>query len=121
MERRPSPFANIPQGKENDFLFLLERFYSALAADAEARHDALKGKLGEHEAKIKKLEADVCSLETCPCDKRLDHGKQCPLWILEKEVLRNKWRNIGIYSGFFTSGALCYYIIQLLLAYWRIR
>jgi hypothetical protein len=117
----PSPFQDIPAGKEDDFRYLLERVYWALVTEFRGTGTALKGKAGENAAKILKLEGAVCHLEHCPCERRLDAGKTCGLWVLEKEVLRNKWRNIGLYTGIFSSGAFVYYLASLLLTYWRIR
>jgi len=118
---QPSPFADIPAGKENDFRFLLERVYHALVSEFTVRSNAIKSKLSEHEGKIKNREGSVKGLEACPCDKRLDPGKKCPLWTLEQKVLFNKGRNTGIYTGIFAAGALFYYVSQLILAYLRIH
>jgi hypothetical protein len=117
---RPSPFADIPADKQNDFRYLLEKVYLALAAEQEAVASAVKGKLGEHEGKIKKLEGTVAALEVCPCNKRHEPGKTCPLFLLENEVLKNKWRNAGVYTGFFTAGALFYYLLQLALTFLKL-
>lgn len=116
---RPSPFADIPREKENDFRFLLEKVYLALAAENDNLANVVKGKIGEHDGKIRKLEESVLSLEVCPCNKRHNPGEKCSLFLLENEVLKNKWRNAGIYTGFFTAGALFYYSAQLVMAYFR--
>lgn len=114
---RSSPFADIPPDKQNDFRFLLEKVYLALVAEYELNANAVKGKIGEHEGKIKELTASVLGLEACPCNKRHNPGEKCPLFLLESEVLKNKFRNAGIYTGFFTAGALFYYSAQLVMAY----
>lgn len=116
---RPSPFANIPREKENDFRFLLEKVYLALASESDSLTGIVKGKIGEHTGRIEKLEASVVGLEVCPCNKRHNPGEKCPLFLLESEVLKNKWRNAGVYTGFFTAGALFYYSAQLVMAYFR--
>jgi len=115
------PFTNIPQDKEQDFRFLLERIYWALKSDIEAHNLATKGKVGEHEGRVLKLEESVNGLEACPCGKRHDPGSKCSLFLLENEVLKNRWRNAGIYTGFFTAGALFYYLAQLALAILKVK
>jgi hypothetical protein len=117
---RPSPFANVPPDKQGDFRFLLERVYFALAEEIGNQSTLVKGKIGEHEGRINKLGGSVAALEVCPCNKRHAPGETCPLWVLESEVLKNKWRNAGIYSGFFTAGALFYYVTQLVLSYLKV-
>jgi hypothetical protein len=119
MPQRRSPFADIPADKENDVRFLLERIYYALAGDDDASIAALKGSLDEHRAKILKLEKKAEAEANCPCIKRHDGSKECALWRLEKDVLSNKWRNIGIYTGVFIVGMTAYYLLTLLISYWR--
>ncbi len=116
---QPSPFADIPPDKQNDFRFLLERTYQALARENEVFVNAIKGKIGTQEAKIQTLEEAVRGLEICPCNKRHNPGEKCPLFILENEVMRNKWRNRGIYIGCFTSGMVFYYLAQLAIALFK--
>lgn len=112
-----SPFADIPPDKQNDYRYLLERVYLLLAADTKSLSDAVKGKIGEHNGRLDKLEGTVGGMEACPCSKRHDPTVECPLWILEKGVLRSKWQNKGIYAGVFLSGAVFYYVAQLVLQY----
>ncbi len=114
-----SPFANLPKDKEQDFRFLLERVYSGLVAKMDVQEGIVKGKIGEHEGKLREMAGAVKALESCPCNKRHDPGETCPLFLLENEVLKNKWRNAGIYTGFFTAGALFYYLAQLGLAVFK--
>lgn len=118
---RPSPFANIPRDKENDFRFLLEKVYLALASESDTLANAIKGKIGVHEGEIGILKMSVAALEACPCNKRHDPGQKCSLFLLESEVLKNKLRNAGIYTGFFTAGALFYYTAQLVMAYLKLK
>lgn len=116
---RINPFADLPPGKENDFQFLLLKVYLALVQEIEGMSTAAKTKIGEHAGKINDLHESVTSLEACPCTKRHNPGEKCPLFLLENEVLKNKWRNAGIYTGFFTAGALFYYSAQLAMAYFK--
>lgn len=115
-----SPFANIPPGKENDFQFLLLKVYDALVAKIDNLGTLHKGKLGEHESRINKIEGSTTALEVCPCNKRHDPGTPCPLYLLENEVLRNKWRNAGIKIGLFLAGGIVYHLAQLAMSWMKL-
>jgi hypothetical protein len=107
------PFANIPPGRENDYRLLLERVYRAIAAEIEIKFNMVRQKWGEHEIRIKKVEKEVEGIKPCPCGKRHDPKTPCPLYLLENAVYRSKARNAGWAAGFFTAGALFYYLAQL--------
>ncbi|MCL4504099.1 MAG: hypothetical protein M1438_19930 [Deltaproteobacteria bacterium] len=117
---KTSPFADVPPDKQGDMRFLLERVFYALVEEIDKNNTVVKGKVGELQGKVKNLEGAVLKLEACPCPKRHDAKASCPLWLLEKEVLKNKWRNAGIYTGVFLSGAVAYYLVQVALAWMKV-
>ncbi len=120
MINRPNPFVDLPEGQENNLRLLLERVYWGLLAEMEKDGIAYKAKLGEQEGKIKKLEASTTALCVCPCGKRHDPGSPCPLYLLENEVYRNKWRNTGIKIGLFLAGGIVYHLAQLAMSWMKL-
>lgn len=110
---RPSLFEGLLPRERESLPVLLDLLYSRLGGDIDRLEVQIKGKLSDHEGRLKNLQGRLDQLENCPCQVHRDPGHSCPIGEI-RDQLNIIQRRMAWFAGIFAAASAVLYVLPTL-------
>ncbi len=83
---RPSIFEQVPEESRGNVPLLLDVLYGEMLRRVAVLDTQVKGRLGQHEGDLGRMEKRLTKVENCPCAVHRDPAHNCVILDLQKEL-----------------------------------